>query len=186
MNLVEIFILAVGLSMDAFAVAICKGLGMKRVTVGKSAIVGGYFGFFQALMPLVGYLAGMQFAQFIERFDHWIAFIMLSVIGGKMLYESFKGGESESSSGDLGVKTMLIMSVATSIDALMVGVTMAFLKVDILPVVLFIGVVTFILSAVGVWMGTAFGSKLSRKAEVAGGVILICIGLKIFVEHMFF
>jgi putative Mn2+ efflux pump MntP len=180
MNLMELFLLAVGLSMDAFAVSICKGLSLGKIKVKHMLIAGGWFGGFQALMPLVGYFLGSIFAEMITKFDHWIAFILLAFIGGNMIKEAF--GKEEEVEPSMDVKTMLLMAIATSIDALAVGVTFAFLKVSIVPAVTFIGVVTFVFSAVGVKIGSVFGTKYKAKAEFFGGVVLILIGLKILLE----
>lgn len=184
MNLIELFILAVGLSMDAFAVSICKGLATKEVSVKQMGIAGLWFGGFQALMPLIGYFLGSAFAKSITSIDHWIAFVLLAFIGGNMIKEAFSGEEEEDVSDSFGVKTMFIMAIATSIDALAVGVTFAFLSVNIVPAVSFIGITTFLFSFVGVKIGNVFGSKYESKAEFAGGVILILIGLKILLEHL--
>ena len=183
MSLTELFVLAVGLSMDAFAVAICKGLSMKRMSWKKAAVVGLYFGGFQAGMPLIGYFLGVQFREYITAFDHWIAFILLTLIGANMIRESF-GKEEEGGSDSVGFKEMSVLALATSIDALAVGVTLAFLKVDIVPAVSFIGVITFTLSLIGVKIGNLFGNRWKSKAEFAGGAILILIGLKILLEHL--
>ncbi len=183
MTLTELFILALGLSMDAFAVAVCKGLAMEKLTFGKAGIVGAWFGGFQALMPLLGWLLGSAFSRYITAFDHWIAFGLLALIGAGMIREAAKGEKSEAD-GSLGVKTMFLLAVATSIDALAVGVTFAFLNVAILPAIGFIGVVTFIISALGVKIGNVFGAKYKAKAEIAGGIILILLGLKILLEHL--
>ena len=194
MGLIELIILSVGLAMDAFAVSICKGLGMKKVTLKKAGIVGVYFGIFQAGMPLIGYLMGYRFQDKIKAIDHWIAFILLGVIGINMIRESFAKDDdlvdlAETAVGEdevnqLGFKNMVMLAIATSIDALAVGVTFAFLQVDIIPAVSFIGIVTFVLSAVGVKIGNVFGTKYKSKAEAAGGIILILIGLKILFEHL--
>lgn len=184
MGILELFLIAVGLSMDAFAVSVCKGLAMKRCTWGKAAIVGLYFGGFQALMPLAGYLLGVQFKREITAVDHWIAFILLALIGGNMIREALKHEEEEEADECLDVRTMLGLAVATSIDALAVGVTFAFLKVDIVPAVSFIGVITFTLSVAGVKIGNVFGTKYQSGAELAGGIILVAIGLKILLEHL--
>ena len=183
MGLPSLFVLAVGLSMDAFAVSICKGLAMKRITVKKACIVGLWFGGFQALMPLIGYLLGSQFEKYITSIDHWIAFLLLCFIGLSMIKESLSK-EEEKTNDSLDAKTMLLLAVATSIDALAVGITFAFLQVDIIPAVSFIGITTFILSAVGVRVGNLFGTKYKAKAEIAGGIILIFIGVKILLEHL--
>ena len=183
MDLLSLFILAVGLSMDAFAVSICKGLAMDRVTLKKAGIVGLWFGGFQALMPTIGYLLGSQFEQFITAIDHWIAFILLGIIGASMIKEALSRDE-EHATASLDVKTMFLLAVATSIDALAVGVTFAFLQVDILAAVLFIGMTTLILSMIGVKIGNVFGLRYKAKAEIAGGVILILMGIKILLEHL--
>ncbi len=194
MSLVELFILAVGLSMDAFAVSICKGLSLRTVSLKECSKVGLYFGGFQAGMPLIGFILGVQFKDYITSIDHWIAFILLGVIGINMIRESFAKDDdlvdlAETAVGEdevnqLGFKNMVMLAIATSIDALAVGVTFAFLQVDIIPAVSFIGIVTFVLSAVGVKIGNVFGTKYKSKAEAAGGIILILIGLKILFEHL--
>lgn len=183
MGLIELFLMVVGLSMDAFAVSVCKGLAMKKCTWAKAGIVGLYFGVFQAGMPVIGYLLGSQFKEVITSIDHWIAFILLGLIGASMIKEAF--GEEDCEADDsLDVKTMLTLAVATSIDALAVGITFAFLQVEIVPAVSFIGVTTFILSAAGVRIGNVFGSRWQKGAQIAGGLILICLGVKILVEHL--
>lgn len=183
MGLLELFILAVGLSMDAFAVSVCKGLAMPKITVKKATVVGIWFGGFQALMPALGYLLGSQFKESITAIDHWIAFILLGIIGGNMIREACSG-ECENENDSLDVKTMFLLAVATSIDALAVGITFAFLKVNIAAAVTFIGVTTFIISAAGVKIGNIFGTKYKAKAELAGGIILVLLGLKILLEHL--
>ena len=183
MGLLELFILAVGLSMDAFAVSVCKGLAMPKITVKKAAVVGIWFGGFQALMPALGYLLGSQFKDSITAIDHWIAFILLGIIGGNMIREACSG-ECEKENDSLDIKTMFLLAVATSIDALAVGITFAFLKVNIAAAVSFIGVTTFVISAAGVKIGNIFGTKYKSKAELAGGIILILLGLKIQLEHL--
>lgn len=180
MSFAEIFLLALGLSMDAFAVSICKGLSLKNVTPKHMCIAGAWFGGFQALMPLIGYFLGRSFADMITQFDHWIAFVLLLFIGGKMIREAF--GEEESMDCSMDVKSMFILAIATSIDALAVGVTFAFLEVSILPAVCLIGATTFVCSGAGVKIGSVFGAKYKSKAEIAGGVILVLIGLKILLE----
>ena len=182
MSLWELFVIAVGLSMDAFAVSVCKGLSVNRVRMEHSLICGAYFGAFQALMPLAGWLLGVQFQSMITSVDHWIAFVLLGLIGVNMVRESREEGESIDAS--FTFRAMLPLAVATSIDALAVVVTFAFLKVKILPAVSFIGVTTFVLSAVGVRVGAAFGARFRNKAELAGGVILILMGVKILLEHL--
>lgn len=186
MGFFELFFIGVGLSMDAFAVAVCKGLKMRKFNLAQCFVIALFFGGFQALMPLIGWALGRQFERYITSFDHWIAFILLAIIGGKMIYDSWKGEEDESvSDGDkLDIKELVVLSVATSIDALAVGITFAFLQVRILPAIALIGCTTFVLSAVGVCVGNFFGSRYERKAEFCGGVILILIGLKILLEHL--
>lgn len=184
MGWIELFLIAVGLSMDAFAVSVCKGLAMRRCTPGRAGIVGLYFGGFQALMPLLGYFLGVQFRSVITSVDHWIAFILLAVIGGNMIREACGDEECETADASLDVRNMLALAVATSIDALAVGVTFAFLQVNIVPAVCFIGVITFTLSAAGVKIGNIFGTRFKSKAELLGGVILILIGAKILLEHL--
>ena len=183
MGQAELFLIAVGLSMDAFAVSVCKGLSVKRATVRQALCVGVYFGGFQALMPLLGYLLGTQFESLITSIDHWIAFVLLSLIGGNMIRESFKE-EAESLDASFSFKAMLPLAVATSIDALAMGVTFAFLQVDIIPAVLFIGVITIILSAAGLKVGNVFGAKYKSRAELFGGVVLVLMGIKILLEHL--
>lgn len=186
MSLFELFILAVGLSMDAFAVAVCKGLSMPRLNKKHAVIIGLYFGGFQAGMPLIGYFLGYHFKEAITSVDHWIAFVLLVLIGGNMVKESFSSCEAEELDPSVDFKTMSILAVATSIDALAVGVTLAFLRVHIVPAVSFIGVITFILSVAGVKAGNLFGMKYKSKAELAGGIILILMGTKLLIEHLFF
>ena len=184
MGLLELFILAIGLSMDAFAVSVCKGLATQRVNPKHMIIAGIWFGGFQALMPLIGYFLGTAFEKYVTAVDHWIAFILLGAIGVNMIKEAFSGGENEAD-GSFGFKTMLVMAIATSIDALAVGITFALLPdVNIVAAVSFIGVTTFILSAVGVKIGNVFGAKYKSKAELAGGIILIILGIKILIEHL--
>lgn len=184
MSISELLLIAVGLSMDAFAVSICKGLATKKVGVKHMLVVGLWFGGFQALMPLIGYFLGSTFEEYITRFDHWVAFVLLALIGGNMIREALSG-EEEKANDSLGVREMLTLAVATSIDALAVGVTFALLPgVNIAAAVSFIGVITFVISAAGIKVGNAFGTKCKSKAELAGGVILILIGLKILLEHL--
>ena len=178
----ELFILAVGLSMDAFAVSGCKGLSVKKLRPKHMLIAGLYFGGFQALMPLLGYLLGVQFQSLIQSFDHWIAFVLLALIGASMIKESRECADELNDS--FSFKTMLPLAVATSIDALAVGVTFAFLQVNIVPAVSFIGVTTFILAAVGIRIGNIFGAKYKSRAELLGGIVLILMGLKILLEHL--
>lgn len=181
MGLWELFVIAVGLSMDAFSVAVCKGLSVCQIKKKQVVTVGLYFGIFQGGMPLIGYLLGTGFRDTIQSIDHWIAFILLSLIGINMIRES--RGEAENLDACFDFKTMLPLAVATSIDALAVGVTFAFLKVEIVPAVCFIGVVTFALSCIGVIIGNRFGCKYKSKAELAGGIVLILMGIKILAEH---
>lgn len=185
MSMLELFIIAVGLSMDAFAVAVCKGLSMQKMSWKKALIVGLYFGGFQAGMPLLGYFLGAQFQDKITAFDHWIAFILLGLIGFNMIKES-RSCEEEKTDDSVSVRSMVPMAIATSIDALAVGVTFAFLQVQIVPAVSFIGTTTLVLSVVGVKIGNVFGCKYKSKAELAGGAILILMGVKILIEHIFF
>ena len=224
MGLLELFILAIGLSMDAFAVSICKGLALPKINLKSAGIVGLWFGAFQALMPLIGYLLGVNFRSYIVSVDHWIAFVLLALIGANMIKEALSDDDEEeeaeirnlkrgpeegtigvcsldscsiSPTGQvalsradnrikeiLGFKTMFLLAVATSIDALAMGVTFAFLNVNIIPAISFIGVVTFTCSAIGVKIGNVFGLKYKSKAEIAGGVILILLGCKILIEHL--
>ncbi len=185
MSLIELLLLSVGLSMDAFAVSVCKGLAMKKITLRSACIVGAWFGAFQALMPLLGWLLGTQFAGYITQYDHWIALILLGFIGLNMIREALGKEEKEEDAGSaLTVRAMLPMAVATSIDALAVGVTFAFLEVNVLAAVCVIGAVTFLLSALGVKAGSVAGLRCKSKAELCGGVILILLGLKILLEHL--
>ncbi|MCM1259152.1 MAG: manganese efflux pump MntP family protein [Roseburia sp.] len=177
MGLAELFVLAVGLSMDAFAVSICKGLSLGKIKLKHMCIAGVWFGGFQALMPLAGYFLGSFFADMITKYAHWIAFGLLLFLGGNMIKEAFC--EEEEVDASMDGKSMFLLAVATSIDALAVGVTFAFLKVSIIPAVSFIGLVTFVCSAAGVKIGSIFGSKYQAKAQICGGVILILIGVKI-------
>lgn len=185
MGFIEFFLTGIGLSMDAFAVAICKGLGMRKVNYKQMLLIALFFGGFQALMPLLGWLLGIRFQSLITNIDHWIAFVLLAVIGANMIKESFSK-EEECPDASFGFKTMLTLAVATSIDALAVGVTFAFLDVAIVPAVLLIGATTFVCSAVGVKIGNVFGNRFESKAEFLGGLVLIAIGLKILIEHLFF
>lgn len=183
MNIFELFILAIGLSMDAFAVSVCKGLSLGRINAKHMCmcIAGAWFGGFQALMPLVGYFGGRFFADKVTRYSHWVAFVLLVFIGAGMIKES---KEEEHVNADMDIKSMFILAVATSIDALAVGVTFAFLKVEIVSAVSFIGVITFVCSAAGVKIGSLFGMKYKSKAELCGGIILILIGTKILLEGL--
>lgn len=184
MGIVELLILAIGLSMDAFAVSICKGLAVNKVKPRHMLITGLWFGGFQALMPLLGYFLGATFEKYVTAIDHYIAFVLLGAIGANMIKEAFSKEEDESNC-DFSFKTMFLMAVATSIDALAVGITFALLPdVKIIPAVSFIGIITFSLSALGVKLGNVFGAKYKSKAEFAGGVILILLGIKILLEHL--
>ena len=184
MSIIELFIIAVGLSMDAFAVSVCKGLSVPRAKKSHLIITGLYFGGFQALMPLIGYLLGVNFRHMITSVDHWIAFILLALIGVNMIREARE--ESEELDASFSVKAMLPLAIATSIDALAVGITFAFLHVQIVPAITFIGVTTFILSVIGVKIGNLFGAKYKSYAEIAGGIVLILLGTKILLEHLCF
>ena len=184
MSIIELFIIAVGLSMDAFAVPVCKGLSVPRAKKSHLIITGLYFGGFQALMPLIGYLLGVNFRHMITSVDHWIAFILLALIGVNMIREARE--ESEELDASFSVKAMLPLAIATSIDALAVGITFAFLHVQIVPAITFIGVTTFILSVIGVKIGNLFGAKYKSYAEIAGGIVLILLGTKILLEHLGF
>jgi putative Mn2+ efflux pump MntP len=194
MGIVELFIIAVGLSMDAFAVAICKGLSMNKMSYKNAVTAGLFFGGFQALMPLIGYMLGNQFSRYITSFDHWIAFVLLLLIGLNMIKESREkksectdqGCGSDGKEDSFSLKNMTVLAIATSIDALAIGVTFAFLKVNIVSAVTFIGIVTFIFSFLGVKIGNVFGAKFESKAELAGGIILVAMGLKILFEHLGF
>lgn len=183
MGIAELLIIAVGVSMDAFAVSICKGLSVRELKPRQPVSAALWFGGFQALMPLVGYYLGISFADFVSEVDHWIAFILLGIIGGNMIKESCHKDEEISLDPDFSFRTMLALAVATSIDAFAVGVSFAFLKVNIWEAVLMIGVTTAVFSAVGVVIGNFFGARWKSKAEFAGGFILIAMGLKILLEH---
>lgn len=178
-----ILLLAIGLSMDAFAVAVCKGLALPKITIKNASLVGLWFGGFQGLMPLLGYLLGVQFQNQITSYDHWIAFFLLGLIGANMIRESLSK-EEEPSSASLHIRSMFLLAVATSIDALAVGITFAFLQVNIWMAILTIGVTTFLLSALGVKIGNIFGIKYKAKAECIGGILLILLGAKILLEHL--
>lgn len=188
MSFQEIFLIGVGLSMDAFAVALCKGLNMKKVNYMHTVIIALFFGGFQAVMPLLGWFLGKNFESYIKSVDHWIAFALLAYIGGKMAYEAIKGDDEEeetSAKGEkLDLKELTIMAIATSIDALAVGITFAFLQVSIVSSITIIGITTFVLSIIGVMIGNRFGMRFKSKAELAGGIILVLIGLKILLEHL--
>ncbi len=184
MGIFELFILAIGLSMDAFAVSICKGLAVKQVKPRHMIITGLWFGGFQALMPLIGYFLGSTFEKYVSTVDHWIAFVLLGAIGANMIKEAVSGEEG-AANDDFSIKAMLVLAIATSIDALAVGITFALLPdVNIIAAVMFIGVITFIFSSLGVKLGNIFGAKYEAKAEFLGGAILIILGIKILLEHL--
>lgn len=184
MNIATIVILALGVAMDAFAVSICKGLSLKKIKIKHMIIVGAWFGGFQALMPLIGFLVGSTFAEYITGFDHWIAFALLALIGINMIRESFSKEENKETDS-LAFKTMFLMAIATSIDALAIGITFSFLpNTNIFLAIAIIGIITFALSAIAVKIGSVFGDKFKNKAEIAGGIVLIIIGIKILVEHL--
>ena len=185
MGFFELFLIGIGLSMDAFAVAICKGLGMERINKRDTLLLALFFGGFQALMPLTGYLLGSRFASYIERWDHWIAFVLLAFIGSSMIRESCEQEEEEiEHGGSIRYRELFTLAVATSIDALAVGVSFAFLGVRVAPAVTLIGCTTFVLTLAGVWVGNLFGSRYKSRAELTGGIILILIGVKILLEHL--
>lgn len=184
MGLLELFILAVGLSMDAFAVSVCKGLSTQKLKAKHYLIIGAWFGGFQALMPTIGYFLGSTFEKYITSVDHWVAFVLLAIIGGNMIREGCSKGDGKANDS-FSFKTMIVLAVATSIDALAVGITFALLPdVNIVAAVSFIGATTFIISAIGLKVGNIFGLKYKSKAEIAGGIILILIGTKILLEHL--
>ena len=185
---IELFLMGVGLSMDAFAVSICKGLGMRKVNKKQALVIGLFFGGFQALMPFVGWLLGSQFEKYITSIDHWIAFILLGIIGGKMIVESVEpdkeDDEVKEMDAPLDLKEMFVLAVATSIDALAVGITFAFLDYPIVEAITIIGISTFFISIGGVYVGIFFGNKYEKKAEFAGGLILVLLGVRILLTHL--
>ena len=183
MGAIEILLISIGLAMDAFAVSVCKGLAMKKMSWKKAIIIGLYFGIFQAVMPVIGYFLGTTFEIFITYVDHWVAFILLVGIGINMVKEAFNK-KSENRNDNVDMKTMLVLSIATSIDALAIGITFACLKIHIVMPVITIGLITFIISVIGVKIGNRFGDKYGKKAEIMGGVILILLGIKILLEHL--
>lgn len=183
MGAIEILLISIGLAMDAFAVSVCKGLAMKKMSWKKAIIIGLYFGIFQAVMPVIGYFLGTTFERFITYVDHWVAFILLVGIGINMVKEAFDK-ESENRNDNVDMKTMLVLSIATSIDALAIGITFACLKIHIVMPVITIGLITFIISVIGVKIGNRFGDKYGKKAGIMGGVILILLGIKILLEHL--
>jgi putative Mn2+ efflux pump MntP len=184
MGVAELILIAVGLAMDAFAVSVGKGLTVNRVEPRHAMCAGAWFGGFQALMPIVGYLLGSSFAHVVSSVDHWIAFALLLLIGLNMIRETVWGDEEDAPDSDFGPRKMFVMAVATSIDALTIGITLAFLNVNIWVAAAVIGIITFVLSAIGVHLGSRFGAKLGSKAGILGGVVLICLGIKIFLEHL--
>ena len=187
MGFVEIFLIGVGLSMDAFAVSVCKGLGMHRVNYAHALVIALFFGVFQGLMPVIGWLAGSAFAVYVTAIDHWIAFALLAFVGGKMLWDAFhdKGEEEdETATQKLDLRELFMLAIATSIDALAVGISFSFLQIDIAAAALIIGCTTFVLSLVGVVVGNRFGARFERPSQIAGGIVLIAIGLKILLEHL--
>ena len=188
MGFLELFLIGVGLSMDAFAVAICQGLSMTRIKWGHALTVGLYFGGFQALMPLLGWVLGSQFSGYIQQYDHWIAFILLVLIGGNMIREALSGDEEDAAQAEtdlrLDHKKLFLMAIATSIDALAIGVTFAFLETAILPAIGIIGCTTFCISVAGVAVGCWFGARYKKRAEITGGAILVLLGIKILLEHL--
>ena len=188
MGFIELFLIGVGLSMDAFAVSICQGLSMTKIKWGHALTVGLYFGGFQALMPFTGWMLGSQFAGRIQQYDHWVAFVLLVLIGGNMIREAFSGEEDEAEDAAIGAgldhKKLFLMAIATSIDALAVGVTFAFLDIAILPAIGIIGTTTFFISVAGVAVGCWFGARYKKRAEITGGVILVLLGVKILLEHL--
>ena len=184
---IEIFLIGVGLAMDAFAVSICKGLGMKTLNKKQAVVIAAYFGGFQALMPLIGWILGIRFQEYIVAVDHWIAFILLAIIGGKMIFEALKNEGCEVveiKNGPLNHKELVVLAVATSIDALAIGITFALLDTPIVPSIIIIGITTFVICILGVVVGNVFGCKYKSKAELAGGLILVLMGTKILLEHL--
>lgn len=185
MGFLELFLIAVGLSMDAFAVSVGKGLGMRKLDVRQALVIALFFGGFQALMPVIGWLLGEQFAHYVTAVAHWIAFALLAFIGGKMIWDAFHEGEGdgEDDAAHLSLRELVLLAIATSIDALAVGVTFAFLDVSIVPSVTLIGITTFVISLGGVAIGHQFGNRWEKASTIAGGIILICIGIKIVLDH---
>lgn len=187
MGIVELLLTAIALSMDAFAVSVCKGLGMRRMRYDQALVISLHFGVFQALMPLIGWLLGTSFSRYIQAFDHWIAFVLLAFLGGKMLWDVFhekEDGEQESAERRLDHRELFMLAIATSIDALAVGIAFACLDVNIWSSISIIGVTTLVISFAGVWIGNRFGNRFQKKAEIAGGLVLILIGVKILAEHL--
>ena len=186
MSIIEIALIGVGLAMEAFAVSICKGLAMRRMNYKKAIIIAAFFGVFQALMPALGYVLGTTFANKIAAIDHWIAFILLALIGANMIKEALSSDDDECQDDSLRLGDLIMLSIATSIDALAVGITFAFFNVSLLLSVSMIGIITFIICVIGVKVGNVFGEKYKSKAELAGGLILIVMGAKILIDHLFF
>ena len=186
MSIIEIALIGVGLAMDAFAASICKGLAMRRMNYKKAIIIAAFFGVFQALMPALGYVLGTTFANKIAAIDHWIAFILLALIGANMIKEALSSDDDECQDDSLRLGDLIMLSIATSIDALAVGITFAFFNVSLLLSVSMIGIITFIICVIGVKVGNVFGEKYKSKAELAGGLILIVMGAKILIDHLFF
>ncbi len=182
--MIGIFFIAIGLAMDAFAVSVCKGLSMKKINFKKLLIIALFFGIFQAIMPVIGYFLGESFENLITSIDHWIALVLLSLIGINMIREAIGKSEEDNKNDDTSFKTMVILAIATSIDALAVGITFAFLEINIFVIASVIGIVTFVISSIGVIIGNKFGDKYEKRAEIFGGVILILMGIKILCEHL--
>lgn len=185
----ELLLMGIGLAMDAFAVSVCKGLGMRKVNKGQALVIGLFFGGFQALMPFIGWVLGIQFESYITSVDHWIAFVLLAIIGGKMIVEAVKPEDAEETEvkkvdAPLDIKEMFVLAVATSIDALAIGITFAFLQYPIVEAISIIGIVTFFISIGGVYVGNYFGSRYQKKAEMAGGLILVILGARILLSHL--
>ena len=185
MGLLEIILIAIGLSMDTFAVSITLGLSVKKLNVKQLLLPGIYFGLFQAIMPLIGYVAGINFTGKIQYLDHWVAFLLLGFIGGKMIKNSFSKEEEKVSENSFLFMALLLLAIATSIDAFAVGITFSFFNVNVFTTIIIIGLITLIISIVGVKIGNVFGTKYKSKAEFIGGVVLIIIGLRILIEHLF-
>ncbi len=184
MTFLELLLTGAALAMDAFAVSMCKGLAMKKLNVRRGLVIALFFGVFQGVMPVIGWLLGRQFEKYITAFDHWIAFGLLAFLGAKMLWDVFRGDKDEAGEDKLDIREMLLLSVATSIDALAVGITLAFLSVRIVPAASIIAAVTFVICFAGVVIGNSFGVRFKARAQIAGGVVLILIGVKILLEHL--
>lgn len=186
MNIATVFLMGVALSMDAFAVSVTKGITTRKINISKSLVIAAFFGAFQGIMPILGYFLGCMFCDYIMAFDHLIAFVLLAFIGGKMIYEAFSEKESEKEETGFSLRELFVLAIATSIDALAVGVSLSFMNVNIFSSAGIIALTTFCISFAGVLIGKKFGNIFKNKAEIIGGVILICIGLKILIEHLFF